>query len=50
MYNTNYKCVKPLTSRFQRDVKETMLPTKPDFGKVEELLVEINKSYLRRVM
>lgn len=45
-----FELVDRLESRFQRDVKETMLPTKPDFGKVEELLVEINKSYLRRVM
>ena len=46
----SFELVDRLESRFQRDVKETMLPTKPDFGKVEELLVEINKSYLRRVM
>lgn len=36
--------------RFQYDVKKTALPAKPDYGKIEELLVEINKSYLRRVI
>lgn len=39
-----------LEKRFQYDVKKTALPAKPDCGKIEELLVEINKSYLRRVI
>lgn len=39
-----------LEKKFQDDVRKTSLPAKPDFGKIEELLVEINKEYLRRVM
>lgn len=39
-----------LETKFQRDVKKTELPAKPDFAKIEELLVEINKSYLHRIM
>ena len=42
--------VDALEKRFQYDVKKTALPAKPDCGKIEELLVEINKSYLRRVI
>lgn len=45
-----FEFVDALEKRFQNDVRKTPLPAKPDFGKIEELLVEINKSYLRRVM
>lgn len=45
-----FELVDALEKRFQYDVKKTALPAKPDCGKIEELLVEINKSYLRRVM
>lgn len=45
-----FEFVDALEKRFQRDAKETMLPTKPDSAKIEELLVEINKRYLRRIM
>lgn len=45
-----FELVDALEKRFQDDVRKTPLPAKPDFGKIEELLVEINKSYLRRVM
>ena len=45
-----FEFVDALEKRFQDDVRKTSLPAKPDFGKIEELLVEINKSYLRRVM
>ena len=45
-----FEFVDALEKRFQDDVRKTPLPAKPDFGKIEELLVEINKSYLRRVM
>lgn len=44
-----FELVDALEKRFQYDVKKTALPAKPDCGKIEELLVEINKSYLRRV-
>lgn len=36
--------------RFQKAVKESSLPAKPDMQKIEELLVAINKSYLSRTM
>lgn len=45
-----FEFVDALEKRFQDDVRKTPLPAKPDFGKIEGLLVEINKSYLRRVM
>lgn len=45
-----FEFVDALEKRFQYDVKKTALPAKPDCGKIEELLVEINKSYLRRVI
>lgn len=45
-----FEFVDALEKRFQDDVRKTPLPAKPDFGKFEGLLVEINKSYLRRVM
>lgn len=45
-----FESVDQLETKFQRDVKKTELPTKPDFAKIEELLVEINKSYLHRIM
>lgn len=45
-----FEFVDALEKRFQRDVKETALPAKPDYAKIEELLVEINKSYLQRIM
>lgn len=45
-----FELVDALEKRFQYDVKKTALPAKPDCGKIEELLVEINKSYLRRVI
>jgi hypothetical protein len=45
-----FESVDQLETRFQRDVKKTELPAKPDFAKIEELLVEINKSYLHRIM
>lgn len=45
-----FEFVDALEKRFQNDVRKTPLPAKPDFGKIEELLVEINKEYLRRVM
>ena len=45
-----FELVDALEKRFQYDVKKTALPAKPDFGKIEELLVEINKSYLRRIV
>lgn len=45
-----FELVDALEKRFQDDVRKTSLPAKPDFGKIEELLVEINKEYLRRVM
>lgn len=32
-------------ARFQKAVKESSLPAKPDMQKIEELLVAINKSY-----
>lgn len=37
-----FESVDQLETKFQRDVKKTELPTKPDFAKIEELLVEIN--------
>lgn len=37
-------------ARFQKAVKESSLPAKPDMQKIEELLVAINKSYLSRTM
>lgn len=45
-----FEFVDALEKKFQDDVRKTSLPAKPDFGKIEELLVEINKEYLRRVM
>lgn len=42
--------VDQLEARFQDDVRKNELPAKPDFTKIEELLVEINKSYLQRVV
>ena len=45
-----FEFVNALEKRFQDDVRKTPLPAKPDFGKIEELLVEINKSYLRRIV
>lgn len=45
-----FEFVDQLETKFQRDVKKTELPAKPDFAKIEELLVEINKSYLHRIM
>lgn len=45
-----FELVDALEKRFQDDARKTALPAKPDFGKIEELLVEINKEYLRRVM
>ena len=45
-----FESVDQLETKFQRDVKKTELPAKPDFAKIEELLVEINKSYLHRIM
>lgn len=45
-----FEFVDALEKRFQDDVRKAPLPAKPDFGKIEELLVEINKEYLRRVM
>lgn len=45
-----FEFVDALEKRFQDDVRKTSLPAKPDFGKIEELLVEINKSYLRRIV
>lgn len=45
-----FEFVDALEKRFQDDARKTALPAKPDFGKIEELLVEINKEYLRRVM
>lgn len=45
-----FEFVDALEKRFQDDVRKTPLPAKPDFGKIEELLVEINKSYLRRIV
>lgn len=45
-----FELVDQLESKFQYDVKETELPAKPNYGKIEELLVEINKSYLQRIM
>lgn len=48
--NIKFEINDALEKRFQDDVRKTPLPAKPDFGKIEELLVEINKSYLRRVM
>lgn len=45
-----FELVDALEKKFQDDVRKTSLPAKPDFGKIEELLVEINKEYLRRVM
>lgn len=45
-----FEFVDALEKKFQDDVRKTSLPAKPDFGKIEELLVEINKSYLRRIV
>lgn len=45
-----FEFVDALEKRFQDDARKTALPAKPDFGKIEELLVEINKSYLRRIV
>lgn len=45
-----FELVDQLESKFQYDVKETELPAKPNYGKIEKLLVEINKSYLQRIM
>lgn len=45
-----FEFVDALEKKFQDDVRKTSLPAKPDFGKIEEFLVEINKEYLRRVM
>lgn len=45
-----FEFVDALEMRFQDDVRKTSLPAKPDFGKIEELLVKINKSYLRRIV
>lgn len=45
-----FELVDQLESKFQYDVKETELPAKSNYGKIEELLVEINKSYLQRIM
>ena len=45
-----FEFVDQLETKFQCDVKKTELPAKPDFAKIEELLVEINKSYLHRIM
>lgn len=45
-----FEFVDALEKRFQDDVRKTPLPATPDFGKIEELLVEINKSYLRRIV
>jgi len=45
-----FEFVDALEKRFQDDARKTALPAKPDFGKIEELLVEINKEYLRRIV
>lgn len=45
-----FEFVDALEKKFKDDVRKTSLPAKADFGKIEELLVEINKEYLRRVM
>lgn len=45
-----FELVDQLESKFQYDVKETELQAKPNYGKIEELLVEINKSYLQCIM
>lgn len=45
-----FEFVDALEMRFLDDVRKTSLPAKPDFGKIEEFLVKINKSYLRRIV
>ena len=45
-----FDMVDSFEARFQKTVKESSLPAKPDMQKIEELLVAINKSYLNRTM
>lgn len=45
-----FDMVDSFEARFQKAVKESVLPAKPDMQKIEELLVAINKSYLSRTM
>ena len=45
-----FDMVDSFEARFQKAVKESSLPAKPDMQKIEELLVAINKSYLSRTM
>lgn len=45
-----FDMVDSFEARFQKAVKESVLPAKPNMQKIEELLVAINKSYLSRTM
>lgn len=45
-----FDMVDSFEARFQKAVKESVLPAKPNMQKIEELLVAINKSYLNRTM
>lgn len=45
-----FDMVDSFEARFQKAVKESVLPAKPNMQKIEELLVAINKSYLNRTL
>lgn len=45
-----FEMVDGLEARLKRDAQETFLPEKPDIGKIEELLMAMNMTYLKRIL